>query len=93
MNEKKELYGRVKHNIKPAKSSRLIKWMKEENPNKEIHHLIGSTGKLKLTDYLVVAVTREEHARAEAFKILFFFEHIHEAINNLITYTQYLENK
>lgn len=91
--KEKELYGRFKHNIKPAKSGKYLEWVRENNPGKEIHHLIGSVGPLKLTDYLVVAVTRDEHNRAEAFKILYFFENLHIAINNLINYVKHLEEK
>jgi hypothetical protein len=89
----KQLFGRFKHNIIPAKSNKFLKWMREQNPNKELHHLLGSQGKLKLTDYLIVAVTREQHQKAEAFKILYFFENIHTAINNLIKYVRFLEGK
>ena len=91
--KEKELFGRFKHNTRPAKSLKYLKWLRERFPNRELHHLVGSQGKLKLTDYLIVAVTREEHARAEAFKILFFFEHLHEAVNNLIEYVRFLEGK
>ena len=90
--KEKELYGRMKHNIIPAKSKKYITWLKEREPHKEPHHIIGSQGALKLSDYLIVMVSRSEHNKAEAFRIKFFFENIHIAINNLIEYARHLEN-
>lgn len=91
MTKEKELYGRIKHNIKPMRSNKYLTWLRKKNHDKEIHHLIGSQGSLKLSDYLIVAITREEHQRAEAFKILYFFDNLHIAINNLIDYVRELE--
>ena len=91
MTKEKELYGRIKHNAPILKSNKYIAWLKTQpnNAGKDPHHLIGSQGALKLTDYLIVMVTREEHERAERAKIAFFFDNLHIAINNLIYYVRH----
>ena len=93
MSVEKELFGRFKHNIKPAKSQKYINWLKKQPQSEgmEPHHLIGSQGSLKLTDYLIVMVTRKQHELAEKFKIRYFVGNLHIAVNNLISYVQHLE--
>lgn len=93
MTEQKQLFGRFKHNLTIDRAPKYLKWLREKYPNKEPHHLIGSQGKLKLTDYLVIMVTRNEHIDAEDAKITYFFENLHRAIQNLIDYIKYLEEQ
>lgn len=68
------------------KSKDYIKWLHNQYPNKELHHLTGSMTGIKLHDCFIVPLTREQHIKAETDKIGFFNNHLHEAIKNLITY-------
>ena len=96
IDEKKELFGRFKHNLPIDRAPKFIKWLYEKDAQngleREFHHLLGATSRrLKLTDYLGVMVTRKQHIEAEAHKIAFFFDHLHEAITNLIEYIKHIE--
>ena len=88
----KQIFGNFKHMLPIHRSNKYIKYLKSIHPNKEPHHLLGSQGKLKLTDYLIVMVTREEHLKAEQHKIEFFYNHLAEALSNLFRYISFLES-
>lgn len=86
----KELFGRFKHNLPIDRAPKFIKFLKDNDPLREPHHLLGSQGRIKLTDYLIVMVDRRHHDYAEKHKIMFFFENLHWAIQNLISYIKFL---
>jgi hypothetical protein len=61
-------------------------------PDKVLHHLLGSaSAKKKYTDYLIVPLTLEEHAKAHKNLPLSFMLLLPRAIKLLIGYAQYLE--
>lgn len=91
MDFEKHLRLRFEHSIPPAKSSKFLEWMRSEHPGKEIHHLLGSQTGIKMTDFLAVALTREEHVRAEQNKSYYFVFYLPTAIKNLIKYIIFLE--
>jgi hypothetical protein len=94
MMTEKELYGQLKHRLPIDRAPKYLKWLKEKYPYFEPHHILGSTSRrLKLTDYLIVMVSRKDHDYAERYKIPFAIENLYKAIINLIEYTKHLENK
>ena len=84
---------RFMNKVTPTKSKRYLHWLKRKNPNKEIHHILGSFTSLKMTDFLAVALSPEDHKRAEMHKAKFFIFYLPEAIDNLIRYTHHLERR
>ena len=95
--KEKELFGRFKHNLPIDRAPKYIEFLKKKDAERglerEFHHLLGSQGRIKLTDYLGVMVTRKQHDYAEAHKIQFFFENLHIAIENLIAYIKWMEGQ
>ena len=89
----KQIFGNLKHHLPITRGNKYLKWLKDKYPHLEPHHLLGSQGKIKLTDYLVVMVTREEHQIAEKYKIAFFTSNLHRSLIHLIQYIQHLEEK
>lgn len=68
--------------------------LKKENKTLFLHHIAGSaSAKKKYTDYLVIPLTVEEHAKAHKNLPLSFMVNLPRAIKLLIGYVQYLENK
>lgn len=93
--DKKILFTRCRNEVKPTKSARYIKWLKAKYPDREPHHLLGSTFGLKFTDHLIVMLTRDEHRECEpkigtsAYnKAEAFIKYLPQAINNLIEYAE-----
>ena len=78
------------------KSKRYLKWMKEHNPDKDLHHLLGSTmggGNKKFTDYLVVAIPHAHHLNVvEPHKGLWFLKYLEESIMELQEYAYFQLN-
>jgi hypothetical protein len=66
--------------------------LKKENKTLFPHHILGSaSAKKKFTDYLIVPLTLEEHAKAHKNLPLSFMLLLPRAIKLLIGYVQYLE--
>ena len=80
------LYDRLRHSIKPWHNKPFHGWVKFKNQDKDLHHLIGSMGALKLTDSLLMPLTREEHIKAEKDRHSYFMEGLPVAINLLQDY-------
>ena len=79
---------------KPHRSRRYKDWLlgQPENGGKDPHHLFSSSGSLKSTDLLLIAVTRERHNHLEAHPHE-NHELIPECIHNLLQYTAFLEER
>lgn len=75
----------------PFKSLNYLRWLKTKEPDRELHHLLGSQGTLKLHDLLIIPVSREEHMQAEAHKEEYFFTYFPYSFNILTQYVAYLE--
>jgi hypothetical protein len=86
------LYKQLR-NMPIYRSKKYLKWLKENCPDLEPHHLIGSQTSIKLNDYLVNMVSREEHQRAEKEKEEHFSGNLAQSLNRLFKYVQYLETK
>lgn len=84
------LYHRLR-NMPTRKSKRFLKWAKEKYPNLELHHILGSQTGIKLCDYLVKPVTREQHLYAERNKSDFAIDNLHTSLNILFEYISELE--
>jgi hypothetical protein len=75
-----------------AKSEEFKKFVRDQKPGSEFHHVFGSIGPKKTTDYLGVALTNEEHTRAH-FDNDYLISLMPEAIENILKYVKYLEQK
>jgi hypothetical protein len=66
--------------------------LKKENKTLFVHHILGSaSARKKYTDYLVIPLTIEEHAKAHKNLPLSFMMLLPRAIKLLIGYVQHLE--
>jgi hypothetical protein len=69
------------------KSKRYLSWMKERNPNLDLHHILGSVHGKKFTDYLVVAIDHAHHLNVvEPHKGMWFDKYLLESLENLQIY-------
>lgn len=94
----KEIFTKFRYEMGFQRSKKYLVWLKEKYPNREPHHLLGSTIGKKYTDYLVVMLTREEHKECEPKigtsiynKAVMFVEYLPRAIKHLIEYVESLE--
>jgi hypothetical protein len=78
----------------PYRSPDFIKFVKELNdtPRYNFHHVFGSLGSHKSTDLLGVAVEFEMHMNGHKDRA-WIIEQMPTAIDNLIKYVIYLEEK
>jgi len=74
------------------RSSEFMQIVREESGRPQFHHLCGSYGPRKSTDFLGVGVTAEEHAKAEDSRE-YNLGKIPKAVENLIRYVIKLENE
>jgi len=89
--ENEHIYKRLR-NIPSFKSAKFLKWFKAKYPDREAHHIIGSMTGIKLNDYLLLPVTREEHYKAEAYKTDYAIDNLHISLKILFEYIKELEN-
>ena len=94
-------YEKVRHEIKPWKSDEYLEWSRQKFPDRDPHHLAGSMGSLKLTDFLLMPVNRAIHDslkgnRAAEYaeeNIIFSLNIFQEYVTYLEEYVTYLEEK
>lgn len=87
------IYKKFRH-APVFQGSGMLEYMKMRFPNHDIHHLLGSMSRsMKLNDYLLVPLTRQEHIWAEGHKAEAFFKYFYDAVLYLFEYVQYLEGK
>jgi hypothetical protein len=80
-------FTRYRTTLNFLKSKRYLNWMKERNPGKDLHHILGSVHSLKFTDYLVVAIDHAHHLNeVEPHKGKWFSKYLPQAMINLQTY-------
>ena len=86
----KILYGRFKHYFNIFHSPKYLRWLAKDQPELTTHHIVS-----RRVDYLAVRISWKKHVdgrgSAEQNKIKFFFENLHEALNNLFRYIKHLE--
>lgn len=87
------MWKHLRYKIKPWKSKGFLGYMKERFPDKDLHHLLGSMGPLKLTDLLLAPVTRAEHQKCHEQPAIALEEKLGEALNYIQDYITYLEKK
>jgi hypothetical protein len=75
-----------------VKSEEFKKFVRSQKEGSEFHHVFGSIGAKKSTDYLGVALTAEEHKKAH-YDNDFLIELMPEAIENILKYVQKLEKE
>lgn len=86
------LYKQLR-NLPIYKSKKFLAWVKQKYPDKEVHHLLGSMTGIKLNDYLVKPVQRQEHLEAEKHKQDFAIANLPQSLNILFQYIKELELK
>lgn len=57
----KQNFARYRNQLSFQRFPEYLKWMKEKNPNLDLHHLFCSNGKLKFTDAFVVPIEHFFH--------------------------------
>lgn len=93
MNPDVSVYNRFRRFLRPWKSKQYLTWLKAKFPNHDLHHALGSMGALKLSDSLMIPLTREQHEEAHKAPGCFFEDNLHIAVNHLQNYITYLENE
>ena len=76
-----------------SKSKGYMAWLKQKYAYLDLHHVLGSN-KTKLNDYLLCPISHELHMKIEnGIEVpgYSFEEQLLIAVDNLIKYTQYLE--
>ena len=88
------LFSRLKSvaQTRPYRSSRFKTWLRERSPGKDLHHVFGSVHGMKSSDLLSVMVEHGEHMSGEE-NIDWLVEQMPGAIENLLRYVEYLEEK
>lgn len=75
------------------RSDKFLKWVKAKYPDRDMHHLIGAMTAIKLNDYLILPLTREEHIQAESKKGEFAVDNLPRSLNILFEYIKEIENE
>jgi len=84
----------LRNNVKLWHSKKYIAYLKERFPNKDLHHLLGSFMSKKITDSLIIPLSREEHTQAHKLNKEDCLEiYLPSAINLLQDYITELELK
>jgi hypothetical protein len=84
----------LRNRVKVWKSKDYIKYLKERFPGQDLHHLLGSFTSCKITDSLIVPLSREEHGRVHKMtKDECLETYLATAINLLQEYITRLEHE
>lgn len=89
-------YTRCRNLGKPWRNEDYYKWLKAKYPEHDLHHLLGSMGKLKLTDALIIPLTRIEHSKIHqrpGGDVEAFIEHLPKALELLQEYIDHLQDE
>jgi len=97
MNEK-ELFTKFRTELGFEKAPKYLQWIRDKFPQLDIHHLLGSYFGKKMTDYLVIPLTRYDHCKYEAKigtsyynKARGFVECMPQSMFYLSSYLEYLK--
>jgi len=93
-NDSEILFSRIRNIAlkQPYRSERFKTFVRERSYGGDFHHVFGSSVSLKSSDLLGVCVPHKEHMEGELDKD-WIIEQMPKAIENLIEYVKYLENK
>lgn len=87
------LRKRIKFHIRPWKSKGYLAWLKIKFPGYDLHHCLNSFTGFKVSDSLMVPLSREQHSQVhENNQDEFFEDNLYIALNNLQGYITYLED-
>ena len=87
-------YEKARHEIKPWKSDEYLEWFRQKFMERDPHHLLGSMGNLKLTDSLLMPISRAIHNSLKGDKAAEYAEeNIILSLNIFQEYVTYLEEK
>ena len=88
------MFSRLKSvaQTRPYRSERFKAWLREKSSGKDLHHVFGSVHGMKSSDLLAVMVEHGEHMSGED-SIDWLVEQMPEAVENLLRYVEYLEEK
>lgn len=89
----RDLYQRLKNQVHPWKNKEFLDFIREEYPDKDPHHLLGSLGSLKISDSLIAPLNRIEHDKADKMREEYFLLYLPFAINILQKYIDKLQTR
>jgi len=83
----------LRNRLKPRKSKRYLKWIKEKYPNQDSDHILESVYGLKLNDFLISMKSHDRHMRKHYGKPEDedFESDLVEALEHIFDYIIYLE--
>jgi len=88
----KQYHLKCQNELGFERGKHYLDYLHELFPDKVLHHILGSaSARKKFTDYLVVPLTLEEHAKAHKNLPLSFMMLLPRAIKLLIGYVIHLE--
>lgn len=88
-----QLFNRIKYFVGFSRSKRFKFWFHQQYPGKEMHHIFGSYGSKKTSDFCSVPVTMEEHQAAHKKTHDFAIDHVPEMLSVMTDYINHLESK
>lgn len=88
MKYEKEFFKKYRHALPMYKSKQYLRWVKERFPDYELHHILASVHGKKHTDYLVVPLTPEQHAKIQRYAAAFFYRYLGAAVILLLDYAK-----
>lgn len=88
------LFSRMRNEINPVKSKKFMDWVKQQFPDKDLHHILGSYCGRKGTDLLIVPIEHFEHIEKAHKNMVEYFERcLPISINLLVNYVNEIEKK
>jgi hypothetical protein len=85
------MYRMLRNQIQPWKSEGFLKFVRAKYPDKDPHHLLGSLGSMKISDSLIIPLSRQEHTMADVKREDYFLTYLPMAISLLQEYISSLE--
>ena len=84
----------LRNRLRPRKSKKFLRWIKEKHPYLDAHHILASTFGLKYNDYLISVKTHQDHMRKHYKAGVEDFESdLVEALEHLQDYIEELEGE
>jgi hypothetical protein len=92
-NENDILFNRFKTSVGFYRSKKFKAWFHQKYPCKEQHHLFGSYGSRKTSDFCSIPVGQIDHIKAHKDIHTFAIDHLPEMISVMTEYILHLEDK
>lgn len=88
------LFTRLRLELPIVRSKKFLSWAKESYPDKDLHHLLGSSMKEKYTDLLIAPLEHwKDHPQAHKNLAVAFEEFLPLALTVLSKYIEHLERE